>query len=375
MVRTAFSALVLASVLVSGTVACGGESAGPKVVAGAPAGDVFDVRGTVTATRNGETRQLARGDVVSGDDVIDTGGDGNIAIRLRHNLVPWTLGPGKKEQVGLSLAWKAPRSTQTVAGPTGERSGAAGRHAEREAADTAANAAAAAETEVATATATDETAPAAPAPGGAPEPAAAPPPPPPPAPVAKAEESRREMAKVAEPKDAIADVRGGDVGDSFGSGGLGLSGTGKGGGGSGGGAIGLGDLGTIGRGGGTGTGQGYGAGGGGALGARKKPSAPQSIVRVFSARGGLETAVVTRVVRTRNPRLIACVEPDAPARAMVKLSIKPDGKVDTVTVSGVSLKASQCLEKWMRATAFPTAKEPTSVSVLVQPADPLAGAK
>mgnify|MGYP000929546122 CR=1 FL=1 len=343
MVRTAFSALVMASLLVSGTVACGGESAGPKVVAGAPAGDVFDVRGTVTATRNGETRQLARGDVVSGDDVIDTGGDGNIAIRLRHNLVPWTLGPGKKEQVGLSLAWKAPRSTQTVAGPTGERSGAAGRHAEREAADTAANAAPAAETAVAA-----------------------------PAPVAKADVSRREMEKVEDRKDVAADVLGGEVGDSFGSGGLGLSGTGKGGGGSGEGAIGLGATGTIGRGG--GAGQGYGAGGGGP-GGRAKPSVPPSIVRVFSARGGLETTVVTRVVRTRKPRLIACVEPDAPARAMVKLTIKPDGKVDTVTVSGVSLSASQCLEKWMRATAFPAAKEPTSVSVLVQPADPLAGAK
>lgn len=162
---------------------------------------------------------------------------------------------------------------------------------------------------------------------------------------------------------------GDDVGDSFGSGGLGLSGTGKGGGGTGEGSIGLGAVGTIGRGAGTGQGQGYGAGGGG-LGARKQPGPPQAIVRVFSARGGLETTVVTRVVRTRNPRLIACVEPDAPARAMVKLAIKPDGKVDTVTVSGVSLKASQCLEKWMRATEFPTAKESTNVSVLVQSADP-----
>ncbi len=190
--------------------------------------------------------------------------------------------------------------------------------------------------------------------------------------MAKADVSRREMEKVEDRKDVAADVLGGEVGDSFGSGGLGLSGTGKGGGGSGEGAIGLGATGTIGRGG--GAGQGYGAGGGGP-GGRAKPSVPPSIVRVFSARGGLETTVVTRVVRTRKPRLIACVEPDAPARAMVKLTIKPDGKVDTVTVSGVSLSASQCLEKWMRATAFPAAKEPTSVSVLVQPADPLAGAK
>ena len=52
-----------------------------------------------------------------------------------------------------------------------------------------------------------------------------------------------------------------EIGDSFGSGGLGLSGIGEGGGGTGQG-IGLGNIGTIGSGSGTGTGQGYGAGSG-----------------------------------------------------------------------------------------------------------------
>lgn len=116
MFRTLLTALVLASA----AVACGGDSSGPKVVAGAPAGDVTDVSGAVTATRDGKTRPLVVGDAVSGDDVVETGADGHVAIRLRHNLVPWTLGPGKKEQVALSLAWKAPRATQTAAGPTGE---------------------------------------------------------------------------------------------------------------------------------------------------------------------------------------------------------------------------------------------------------------
>ena len=381
MFRTVLTALVLATGSTAGVAACGGgESAGPKVVAGAPAGDVFDLRGTVTATRDGETRTLAKGDVVSGDDLIDTGVDGNVAIRLRHNLVPWTLGPGKQEQVGLSLAWKAPRSTQTVAGPTGERSGAAGRHAEREAADTAATAAAGAEVAMAAPEA-------AAAPGGAPPPPPSPvaatapaAPPPPAAPTGPADEApleREKMAPRADKKEDTGALLGDSAGDSFGTGGLGLSGTGKGGGGTGEGSIGLGSIGTLGHGGGTGTGQGYGAGAGAGAprggGARAKPSKPQAIVRVFAARGGLDTAIVTRVVRARNPRLIACVEPDAPARAMVKLTIKPDGKVDAATVSGVSQKASQCLEKWMRATAFPSAKEPTSVSVLVQAPDPLDG--
>lgn len=330
MFRTVLTALVLASA----AAACGGGSSGPKVVAGAAAGDVTEVTGTVTATRDGKTRPLAVGAEVSGDDVIETGADGHVAITLRHNLVPWKLGPGKKEQVSMSLAWKAPRATQTAAGPTGERSGAAGRHAEREAADTSATAAAGA------AVATTESAP------------AAPPAPPPAADSAKMadEPAPREAAKAAPA--ASGDEK---TDDEFGAGGLGV-------------------VGTLGHGSGTGQGKGYGAGGGGSIGGvARKPAESKGIVRIFAARGGLEQSVVARVVRSRNPRLLACVEPDAPARASMKLTIKPDGKVDEVSVSGVSGTATQCLTKWMRATTFPTAKDPTTVSVIVQGADPLGG--
>lgn len=360
MLRTVLTALVLASA----AVACGGGSSGPKVVAGAPAGDVTEVTGTVTATRDGKTRPLGVGGEVAGDDVVETGADGHVAITLRHNLVPWTLGPGKKEQVSLSLAWKAPRATQTAAGPTGERSGAAGRHAEREAADTSANAATAS-----TEAAMPEKAAAPPAPGAAPVAAAAPPPPPmdPPAPKMAADEPA--------PSEAPKPAPGGDddkkSADDVGAGGLGLTGTGVGGGGTAEG-LGLGNIGTLGHGSGTGEGQGYGAGGGGSLGARaRKPTESKGIVRVFAARGGLETAIVARVVRQRNPRLLACVAPDAPARASMKLTIKADGKVDEVTVTGVSLTATQCLTKWMRATSFPASKATTSASIIVQGADPL----
>jgi hypothetical protein len=304
----------------------------------------------VTATRDGTLRALAVDDTVAGDDVIETGADGYVAIRLHHNLVPWSLGPGKKEQVAASLAWKAPRATQTAAGPTGERSGAAGRHAEREAADTAANSVAAPESAMPSAAA----APAAPAP------------PPPPA----DERAVNEKVAARDSSDDKGAMLGDAPGESLGAGGLGLSGTGAGGGGAGEG-IGLGNLGTLGHGSGTGSGRGFGAGPGGRR--EAKPSESKGIVRTFAARGGLETSIVTRVIRSRNARLLSCVAPDAPARAMVKLKIKPDGKVDEVTVAGVSLKASQCLEKWMRATTFPKGKDGTQVSVLVQGADPLGG--
>ncbi len=365
MLRSALAALVLASA----AVACGGGGgAVPAVVAGAPAGDVTEVSGGVTATRGGQPRALAVGDVVSGDDVIATGADGRVAIRLRHNLVPWTLGPGKSEQVAGSLAWKAPRSTQTAAGPTGERSGAAGRHAEREAADTAAAVAA---TDQPTAMLADEAAMAksteremAPASARM----AAPPvtPPPPPAPPAAAADApgggAQKSGRATDP------VLGGELDDlsdlsegSGNSGGLGLSGAGAGGGGTGEGTVGLGNVGVIGHGSGTGTGAGYGAGPRAA-----KPAPARAVVRVFGAKGGLDIALVTRLVRSKTTRFTACVKSEAPARAMVKLNIAADGTVTDATVSGVSAAATSCISTWMKATAFPKAKTATTASVMIQ---------
>ena len=120
----------------------GCESAGPakvEVVPGAPAGDVTAVAGEVTATRDGMARPLAVGDVVSGDDVVATGAGASVTIALRHNGAVWNLGAAQSRRVGDAAAWSAPRrSGPSVA--AGERTAAAGRHAEREAADTAASA-------------------------------------------------------------------------------------------------------------------------------------------------------------------------------------------------------------------------------------------
>src|SRR5687767_2985333 len=117
---------------------CGSkESSGPAVVPGAPAGDVKEVTGTVTARRGDEApRALAVGDVVSGDDVITTAEGSSVVIELHHNGVRWSLAAGHSKRLGDSAAWKAPKRGEATA--TDERSTAAGRHAEREAAETAA---------------------------------------------------------------------------------------------------------------------------------------------------------------------------------------------------------------------------------------------
>ena len=128
----------------AGAAACKGDR-GASVVAvvpGAPAGDVTELTGDVHATRDGKARALAKGDVVSGDDVIATGADGRVTIVLRHNQVAWVLGPGVEKKVGDSAAWAAAKGASAEVA-TDDKSAAAGRHAERSAADTAASTSAA----------------------------------------------------------------------------------------------------------------------------------------------------------------------------------------------------------------------------------------
>jgi hypothetical protein len=120
--------------------ACGSHEPAADVVPGAPAGDVTELAGDVHATRGGATRALAKGDVVSGDDVITTGADGRVTIVLRHNQVAWSLGPNLQKRVADSAAWAAAKGAASVA-VTDDRSSAAGRHAERMAADTSATSA------------------------------------------------------------------------------------------------------------------------------------------------------------------------------------------------------------------------------------------
>jgi|JI10StandDraft_1071094.scaffolds.fasta_scaffold00098_27 hypothetical protein len=185
---------IAASVLGLGlvaAVACGGKGGERAAVAvtGAEVGTVLEVEGDVTASRAGQARPLAVGQRVHDDDVVATGG-GRVAIQLDKNHVVWRLGPRLTQQVAQSSAWSAPMAQADVVAATDEHSAAAGRHAEREAADTAASAVeakgaekleknvapppAAATTAVPAATTAAPEVPAMPAP--------TPPPPPPPAP-------------------------------------------------------------------------------------------------------------------------------------------------------------------------------------------------
>src|SRR5262245_31308894 len=145
--------LALALATAGMTAACGkDEAAAVKVVPGQRVGVVVEVSGSVTATRPGAAaRALAKGEAVSGDDVIETGADGSVLIELDHNHATFTLPAGKRQEVARSLAWSQPA---VAARPvtTDEHSAAAGRPIERSTADTTAssnqpNAAAAAEPE------------------------------------------------------------------------------------------------------------------------------------------------------------------------------------------------------------------------------------
>jgi len=136
--------------------ACKGSADAPAVKAGATAGKVVELAGTVSATRSDAKRPLAAGQEISGDDVIETSADSHVRILLAHNNAVWELGPNRKEAVGASLAWTLPKQDGPAA-TVNEATLAAGRHAERE---------------------TVTTANTAPAPGGAVPPVAEPPPPP-----------------------------------------------------------------------------------------------------------------------------------------------------------------------------------------------------
>ncbi|CAN5817325.1 hypothetical protein BH11MYX2_BH11MYX2_03480 [soil metagenome] len=119
--------------------ACKGGNDAPAVQPGVAAGKVMVVEGKVTATRAGAPRELTAGAEISGDDVIETSEGASVSIWLSHNNATWTLGAGKKGKVGESAAWTAAKVDQRPSG-VDEATVAAGRHAEKSAADTAASA-------------------------------------------------------------------------------------------------------------------------------------------------------------------------------------------------------------------------------------------
>lgn len=359
---------------------CGGGHERPAAVAttGAPAGTVVEVEGEVTASRAGQARPLAVGDRVHDDDVIATAG-GRVAIQLDKNHVVWRLGPRLTQQVAQSTAWSAPMASGDTVATTGEHSAAAGRHAEREAADTSASA----------------VAPSAAAPTAPPAPAQAAAEPPKPVKDEEVAAGRREATTVAPPDDvAAAAAPAPPPPPARGDDGLDRVATGGGGGGSGGG----GDLGGGGAPGGTDTGPGAGAGGAdGAKGVapdtnvaaldqaatdaqieeRALKVAPPStgarapvyqprhalIVGDITTRGALTGDVVRDQVAGARAALQACATTAAPRGYTLSFTVGTTGKVSGVTVKPAAAGLKQCLTSVIGGWTFASTRSRTTVRV------------
>lgn len=133
-------AVLVGLLSVSAAVACKSTSDAPASQPGVAVGTIIEVSGTVTVRHGAVARPLAKGDSVEGDDVVETGADGNVIVELAHNLARWELGPNKKSKVRESAAWGLPKKSGDVANVQ-QDTAAAGRPAERSAADTSVSAA------------------------------------------------------------------------------------------------------------------------------------------------------------------------------------------------------------------------------------------
>ncbi|HTR49353.1 MAG TPA: hypothetical protein VMJ10_01520 [Kofleriaceae bacterium] len=113
----------------------GSAAAPPASAPTAGAGKVLEVSGQVTLAG----KPVTVGQTLAEDDLVETGDDGRVTIELTHNLAHWQLGPGKRQKVSESIAWKLPRN-QGNASVVIQDMTSAGRPAERSAADTVATA-------------------------------------------------------------------------------------------------------------------------------------------------------------------------------------------------------------------------------------------
>ncbi|HEY4182311.1 MAG TPA: hypothetical protein VGM90_36010 [Kofleriaceae bacterium] len=131
--------LLVGLIAISVAPACKGGSDAPAVQPGVTAGKVIESEGKVTATRQGATRVLTAGSEISGDDLIQTDNGASVRIWISRNNATWTLEGGRQGKVADSAAWTAARVDHPPAG-VDEATIAAGRHAEKSAADTSASA-------------------------------------------------------------------------------------------------------------------------------------------------------------------------------------------------------------------------------------------
>ncbi len=159
---------------------------------------------------------------------------------------------------------------------------------------------------------------------------------------------------------AMGNMWGDEIGDAYGSGGLGLAGLGDGGGGFRQG-IGLGDIGTIGRGAGTGPGQGFGAGHG-RLSHGHNTKTFKMRPGTTTVSGRLPKEVIQRIVRQNYGRFRNCYEkglgqnPNLQGRVAARFVINRDGSVSNVSNGGSSVPDSavvNCVVRAFYGLSFP----------------------
>ncbi|MCK6591855.1 MAG: AgmX/PglI C-terminal domain-containing protein [Polyangiaceae bacterium] len=167
-----------------------------------------------------------------------------------------------------------------------------------------------------------------------------------------------------DPKSALGNMWGAELGESAGAGGLGLTGIGEGGGGQYEG-IGLGTVGTIGHGAGLGPGQGFGPGGGSSFArtGRAHKSEPPRIRPIgTTVSGRLPPEVIQRIVRQNFGRFRLCYEnglrgnPNLQGRVAVRFIIGRDGAVSSVANGGSDLPDSgvvSCVVRSFYGLSFP----------------------
>ncbi len=134
------AALALTTVLL---VACSGKAKGPDPDDDKADGKVLEVTGEVTAQRRGsdEVRKLAASAEVFGDDTVVTGADSSVKIELAHNQAVLSLGASMTRALYQTAAWRASSGKGSLFDEaSGSQTAAAGRHAERQSADTPATA-------------------------------------------------------------------------------------------------------------------------------------------------------------------------------------------------------------------------------------------
>lgn len=171
---------------------------------------------------------------------------------------------------------------------------------------------------------------------------------------------------------ARGNMWGSEIGESFGTNGLGLSGIGEGGNGKGEG-IGLGAIGTIGHGSGAGASDGFGNGHGKLMGGHKVKT-PQVRMGMTSVSGRIPPEIVQRVIRQNYGKFRMCFEnglrnnPNLNGRVTTRFVINRDGSVSNASNGGSDLPDQgvvQCVVRSFYGLSFPAPE--TGIVTVVYP--------